>query len=268
MLTTLAAIDLLEEFLLARLPRTHRSSGTRNRGALRTAATIGALLTTLVSVDTAGARPIGPFDVGGAIEVEYDRAGGPAVFGNPVDPESDAGRGGRYQAFERNASIYWHPDVGAHQIGGSIRNKWGNLGGENGPLGYPVTREESTPTRPGRYNHFQGGSIYWSLGTDAHQIGGAIRDKWGAYGWESSPLGFPITDESKGAKNGRFNLFGGGAIYWSPATGAHTVWGAIRNIWEGSGVEGGRYGYPTSDEYDYEGGKAQDFQGGRITWRP
>ncbi|WP_442941145.1 LGFP repeat-containing protein [Nocardia sp. NBC_00403] len=33
-------------------------------------------------------------------------------------------------------------------------------------------------------------------------------------------------------------------------------------------TKGGRYGYPTSDEYDYEGGKAQDFQGGRITWHP
>ncbi|MFQ6394336.1 LGFP repeat-containing protein [Nocardia sp. KC 131] len=240
----------------------------RNRSALITAATVGVLLATVVATDTAAARPIGPFDVGGLIEVEYDQAGGPGVLGDPVTPESDAGHGGRYQEFDRSASIYWHPDVGAHQVGGPIRNKWGSLGWENGQLGYPVTREESTPGQSGRYNHFQGGSIYWSLGTDAHQISGSIRDKWGSYGWENSPLGFPITDEIKGAKNGRHNLFGGGAIYWSPTTGAHAVWGSIRMTWEGSGVEAGRFGYPTSDEYDYEGGKAQDFQGGRITWRP
>ncbi|MEU7768108.1 hypothetical protein AB0B25_23725 [Nocardia sp. NPDC049190] len=239
---------------------------TTIRRALVAAA--GAGLLVLCSA-TATARPIGPFDVGGAIEVEYDQAGGPAVFGDPTGPESAAGRGGRYQTFERNAAIYWHPDTGAHQIGGAIRTKWDNLGSETGTLGYPVVREQSTPTKFGRYNHFQGGSIYWSLGTDAHQIGGAIRDKWGSYGWEASPLGFPITDESNARKdNGKYNLFGGGAIYYSARTGAHVIWGALRDTWEAAGAEHGRYGFPTSDEYDYENGKAQDFQGGRITWKP
>ncbi|NEW35692.1 hypothetical protein GV791_24445 [Nocardia cyriacigeorgica] len=35
----------------------------------------GLALTTAFAT-TAGARPIGPFDVGGAIEVKYDQAGG------------------------------------------------------------------------------------------------------------------------------------------------------------------------------------------------
>ena len=38
--------------------------------------------------------------------------------------------------------------------------------------------------------------------------------------------------------------------------------------WVRNGAENGRYGFPTSDEYDYEGGKAQDFQGGKLTWAP
>ncbi|MGW4845095.1 LGFP repeat-containing protein [Nocardia brasiliensis] len=248
---------------MARLSRTPRPNG---RVAL-TAATATALAA-LLTAGPAGARPIGPFDVGGAIEVEYDQAGGGAVFGDPVTPESDAGRGGKFQAFERNASIYWHPSTGANAVGGAIRDKWGNLGWENGVLGYPVTREESTPSKPGRYNHFQGGSIYWSVGTAAHQIGGAIRDKWAAYGWENSPLGFPITDEAAAKNNGRYNLFNDGAIYWSPKYGAHVVWGAIRTTWEARAGANGGYGYPTSDEYDYQGGKAQDFEGGRITWQP
>nr|WP_051407257.1 hypothetical protein [Nocardia sp. CNY236] len=215
------------------------------------------------------ARPIGPYDVGGAIEVEYDQAGGPAFFGDPISPESTAARGGRFQVFERGSSIYWRADTGAHQVGGAIRDKWATLGYESGQLGYPVTRERATPSKPGRYNVFHGGSIYWSVGTAAHQIGGAIRQKWGSYGWESGPLGFPITDETPArTDSGRYNLFGGGAIYWSPRTDAHIVWGAIRGTWEAAGAESGRYGYPTSDEYDYDDGKAQDFQGGRITWNP
>ncbi|MFI9504596.1 LGFP repeat-containing protein [Nocardia sp. NPDC052566] len=216
----------------------------------------------------AAARPIGNFDVGGAIEVEYDQAGGGPVFGDPATPELPAGAGGRFQAFERGSSIYWHPDTGAHQVGGAIRDKWGELGWENGALGYPVTREQRTANNPGAFNHFQRGSVYWSLGTGAHQIGGAIRDKWAAYGWENGALGFPLTDEAAAGKGGRYNVFPSGAIYWSARTGAHPVWGAIRDKWLAHGAENGSYGFPTSDEYDYENGKAQEFQGGRITWRP
>jgi uncharacterized protein with LGFP repeats len=161
------------------------------------------------------ARQIGAFDVGGAIEHEYDRAGGAAVFGNPTSPESDAGQGGKFQTFERNVSIYW------------------------------------------------------SLGTDAHFVGGLIRDKWGQTGWENGPLGYPISDEQKAGRDnaGRYSMFDGGSIYWSARTGAHVVWGSIRDMWTNSGAEKGSYGYPTSDEYDYRGGRAQDFQGGRITWQ-
>ena len=183
------------------------------RTALTTTAALALLLS--VGLGTATARPVGPFDVGGAIEVEYDQVGGPGALGDPTAPEADAANGGRYQTFERNASIYWHP------------------------------------------------------GTGANAVGGAIRDKWGAYGWESGPLGFPLTDEAAArADNGRYNLFPGGAIYWSPRSGAHVVWGAIRDLWVSNGAESGRYGFPTGEEYDYQGGKAQDFQGGRITWQP
>ncbi|GAA5090454.1 LGFP repeat-containing protein [Nocardia iowensis] len=248
---------------MARLRRTYRLSRPRRSAALATAA-----LAVLLAAGTAAARPIGPFEVGGAIEVEYDEAGGGAVLGDPTSPESDAANGGKYQTFDRNAAIYWHADAGAHQIGGPILDKWRELGAETGGLRYPVTREQSTPSKPGRFNHFQGGSIYWSVGTAAHQVSGLIRDKWYSLGAENSPLGFPITDEAAAKDNGRYNLFNDGTIYWSPRTGAHAVWGAIRTSWEARAAANGTYGYPTSDEYDYQGGKAQDFEGGRITWIP
>ncbi|WP_324192716.1 hypothetical protein [Nocardia transvalensis] len=196
--------------------RQNRSVLLSPRAAVATVAAAAAVASiTAVGATTAAARPIGAFDVGGAIEAEYDRAGGFATFGNPISPESDAARGGKFQVFEKNISIYW------------------------------------------------------SVGTDAHYVGGFIRDKWGSLGWENSPLGYPITDEQKARKgDGRYNLFDGGSVYWSPKTGAHAVWGAIRDTWVSNVAEAGRYGYPTSDEYDYQGGKAQDFQGGRITWHP
>ncbi|WP_084721924.1 LGFP repeat-containing protein [Rhodococcus marinonascens] len=140
-------------------------------------------------------RWIGNYIVGGAIEVEYDQAGGYNKFGNPTTPESNAADFGRFQVFERSNSIYWHSDTGAHQIGGRIRDKWGDFGWETGSLHYPTTRELPTPQGQGVFNHFQGGSIYWSPATDAHQIWGMVRDQWAVEGWENSPYGFPRTDE-------------------------------------------------------------------------
>ncbi|WP_245746387.1 LGFP repeat-containing protein [Nocardia altamirensis] len=234
----------------------------------------GTVLVLLIAATSAplgaAARPIGPYDVGGAIEVEYDESGGFTFFGNPVNPESDAARGGRWQAFEKGSAIYWHPLVsGAHanQIGGAIRAKWGELGWENGALRYPTTRE--LPTRkPGRFNHFEGGTIHWSSTTGAHNTWGAIRDKWATLSWEDGRLGFPVTDEFVARGNGAGQHFQGGSIYWSSGTGARVVVGAIRETWAGQNWENGRYGYPISDEYDYNGGRAQDFQGGRIEWYP
>jgi hypothetical protein len=47
------------------------------------------------------------------------------------------------------------------------------------------------------------------------------------------------------------------------------LYGGIRSAWVGQGSEGGRLGYPTTNEYAVGGGGyAQDFQGGRITWHP
>ena len=47
---------------------------------------------------------------------------------------------GYYQKFY-NGYILWHPQFGTHEIHSGIANKWNNLGGENGELGYPISDE-------------------------------------------------------------------------------------------------------------------------------
>src|SRR5207245_1095626 len=108
-----------------------------------------------------------------------------------------------------------------------IREKWAAIGWETSALGYPISDELTTPDGVGRYNVFQNGSIYWTPSTGAFEVHGAIRDKWGALGWENG-LGYPVTDELPTPDGtGRFNHFkslrGGGdnSIYWTAATGAH-----------------------------------------------
>src|SRR5437762_11855600 len=63
-----------------------------------------------------------------------------------------------------------------------ISDKYWSLGGPYGFLGQPLTPEYVAPDRIGHYEHFQGGSIYWSPATAAHEIHGAIRDEWAHLG--------------------------------------------------------------------------------------
>jgi hypothetical protein len=98
------------------------------------------------------------------------------------------------------------------------------LGWERSFLRYPKTDETVTPDGIGRYNHFQGGSIYWTPLTGAHEVHGLIRDRWATLGWEQSALGYPISDETDELDgSGRFSLFEHGSIHWNRASGAITV---------------------------------------------
>jgi glucose/arabinose dehydrogenase len=127
---------------------------------------------------------------------------------------------GRYNSFE-NGGIYWLPGTGARSVLGAIYAKWGQLRWEAGLLGFPVTDELPTPDRVGRYNHFEGGSIYWTPRTGAHEVHGLIRDRWAALGWETSYLGYPTSDEYTVA-GGRRTNFERGTITWTASTGRVT----------------------------------------------
>ena len=177
---------------------------------------------------------------------------------------------GGYQCFERGCILY-SPATGAHISVGAIRSLWAATGFENGGLGYPVTDEVGGLRDGGVYQNYQGGAIIWSPATGAHISVGAIRSLWAATGFENGGLGYPVTDEVGGLRDGGvYQNYQGGAIIWSPATGAHISVGGIRSIWASTGFESGRLGYPTSNEYatGNDGSVAQNYQGGVIHWSP
>lgn len=212
----------------------------------------------------------GAWSVNGQILGHYQQLGGPSSFlGFPITDESGTPDGvGRYNHFANDGSIYWTSNNGAWSIHGLIRDHWSALGWEKN-LGYPTTDETGTPDGVGRYNHFSNGaSIYWTAGNGAWSIGGSIRAHWGSLGWERSPLGYPTTDETSTPDGvGRYNHFSaGGSIYWTAATGAWSVQGAIRDRWGSLGWERSTLGYPTSDEYGITNGRRNDFQHGYITF--
>ena len=117
-----------------------------------------------------------------------------------------------------SATAYPSPAGGTRQVGGYIGVHYQALGGPAGVLGGPLTDELATPSGYGRYNHFAGGSVYWTPATGAWAVGGAIRDSWSRLGWETGPLGYPTSDEGStqggrgryGAVPGRRRLLVGG----------------------------------------------------------
>jgi hypothetical protein len=88
------------------------------------------------------------------------------LAGHPVTNETGCPDGrGRYNHFEKNCSIYWTPQTGAHEVHGFIRGKWAELGWERG-LGYPLSDEEDMPGG-GRMSRFERGVIRWQPNKEA-----------------------------------------------------------------------------------------------------
>jgi uncharacterized protein with LGFP repeats len=81
-------------------------------------------------------------------------------------------------------------------------------GSDEGPL----------PDGRGHVQDFDNGSIYWSPETGAHEVHGAIRDKWQELGWERSKLRYPTSDEHD-IPGGRASNFQGGEIQWTQTGG-------------------------------------------------
>lgn len=270
-----------------------------------------------------------------SIEGKYQQLGGPNGFlGRPTSEDKLGARNGMYREFE-GGSIYWLESLGAHEVHGDIFAKYKELLADNSFLGYPTTDVLKAPdegaysvfeggaillnpkpiaTSPefqksswafevhgpilekykalkayagilgyptsdeldvgdgkGKFNLFDRGAIYWSPATGAHEVHGAIRRKYLEVGGPASFLGYPTSDEEwMPDKLGRRTSCQGGAIYWTPTTGAHEVHGAIRSEWQSMGAEQSWLGYPTSDEFTIPGanGRRSVFVGGAIDWYP
>jgi hypothetical protein len=129
------------------------------------------------------------------------------------------------------------------------------------------TLSAETPVAGGKMQRFQFGNIYWSPSTGAHDVRAPILDEYNRSGGPAGRLGFPTTDKlSTSGNTGSHQDFAkNGTIYYSAATGAHEVQGAIRTAWVRAGAERGRLGYPTRDEFAIPGGRRETFQHGSLT---
>jgi glucose/arabinose dehydrogenase len=193
-----------------------------------------------------------------------------ALLGAPTAPEAGDDTL-RYRTFT-GGRLYWSPAAGVHEVHGAILTGFLAEGGHV-RFGAPVTDELTTPDGVGRYSQFAalGASVYWTPGTGARAVYGDIGTLWGALGWERGVQGYPLSSElGTPDGRGRYNDFQNGGIYWLPGVGARSVVGAIYGAWARAGWEGGRLGFPTTDETVTPGGAGRfnHFERGSVYWSP
>jgi len=147
----------------------------------------------------------------------------------------------------------------------AIGTRWSRLGGPDSRVG--ATRRAESAITGGAVQVFAKGRIYWSPKTRAREVYGSILSRYLQMGGARGQLGFPVTGEvSGGVPGARMNRFQRGRIYWSRATKAHEVYGAILKTYLGLGGPSSQLGLPVTGEYDVPGGRASDFEGGRLVW--
>lgn len=198
-------------------------------------------------------------------------------LGALVSDEIDGRRSGSRKSVFSQGCIYWSPATGAVSVLGYMYLDYELLGEGAHAIGLPVVEAESISG--GQVQRFQSGKMFLRNGArNAFEVHGAILAKYEAVGG-SARFGFPITHENdvlrSTASIGKISEFERCTIYWSPATPASIIYGAIRDRYRGTPTmagEGGPLGdlgFPTSDESDIPGAPSaryNTFQNGSILW--
>ena len=159
---------------------------------------------------------------------------------------------------------------GAWESHGAIRQRWADLGYENGTLGYP---------REGVYCYTNNGDNWCVQRYDngyilsgkygAWESHGAIRGRWEALNFERGVLGYPregVFCYVKRGDNWCVQRYEHGYII-SGKYGAWESYGDMRQKWASLGYENGVLGYPTSGVTVVPSGLSQTYEGGTLFYR-
>lgn len=153
---------------------------------------------------------------------------------------------------------------------GSIGANYSMLNKAAGPLGRCMTWPYPA-ANGGEAENFANGRSYWHplvANGNANAVWGRIGQRYLELGAEAGGLKYPTSNELACPNRGScfFNRFETGNIYWSPTTNAQSVWGAIFLEYGRQGYENGRFGLPTTSEFDTPDGKQVNFERGWIRW--
>ena len=186
------------------------------------------------------------------------------ALGSPVAPER-AVLDGRSAHFE-GGDLHWSPSTGARLVDGAIRTRYRAMGETRHFIGFP-TSDRQTSVLGSRRNTFQRGAIYTSPVSGTIDVYGVFHRYYEALGTDVARLGLPTASRRAGAVGGsKVQPFQWGSLYWLSSIGVEEVNGAIFTTYQDLGAEQSQLGMPVRGDYAIPGGRATDFQGGRITW--
>ena len=205
-----------------------------------------------------------------------NRATAALYYYTPYTPNSAAlnagyGTGDSCSAYG-NRNFYqlyvdWFGSTKGFEVKGAIATKYNDLGGASSYLGVAKSAEMCGLKLDGCWQTFAGGHIFNipSLGTFG--MNSAIRSGWAEFGNENGWLSYPTMSTQCGlVKNGCYQSFQNGYVFWSSATGANSVKPEYRAIWNLSNNENGWLGFPTTElNCDLKAnGCKQQFEGGVL----
>jgi lysozyme len=140
----------------------------------------------------------------------------------------------------------------------AITALWRKLGGASGTLGLPLGPETAVPGGWGQ--SFQRGYVVSTKAHGTFPVLGAILDRYRANGSASGPLGVPTEAAQDLGLGAIRQVFAGGLVVSSPATGAHSLRGAFALRWRKDGGVRSQEGLPTAEAV----GVGQQFRGGGL----
>jgi uncharacterized protein with LGFP repeats len=151
----------------------------------------------------------------------------------------------------------------------AINTAWRAAGGASGPLGLRQGDQKAVGDN-GAEQDFAGGKVFFSPGTGAHVVSGAILTEYESLGGPTGGFGFPSAGEADGGVPGsRVSAFagaGGAVIFWTADHGAIPVRGAMKAAWDKLGGAAGALGVPVTDQNTDGDTVSQKFSGGQVSW--
>ena len=137
---------------------------------------------------------LGTFVLRGSLALAYASFGAEGgALGFPVADQVTVAGGAGSAAPTQRGRVSERTGMPALPLHDVIAEAYLRAGAEDGPLGFPTAKEVAVPG--GRAQTFEQGRISVSDATGAHWLSRRIADKYVELGAETSPLGFPVTDE-------------------------------------------------------------------------
>ncbi len=207
----------------------------------------------------------------GAILAKYESLGGPADSDLGF-PTIDEGPGRAPDSLNTtfsatdNPVIFFTPATGARVVRGPINAAWDELGGSTGALGVPA--EDEVYRGDVVSQKFTGGELTYdtlkkTFTTEPPDLAAELSDLQipddpvaaiaaarRAAGGALGPLGAAEGEPYPVGEDGQRQNFAGGAIFYTPATGANVVTGQVLAKYESVGGPEGDLGFPITSEVD------------------